>query len=73
MHVKQREPVHYGRPTKVLEQPELFNLRADVSEKYNLAEQYPGEVKQMLEKILSHLEDVGDARPDQLAARMPLE
>lgn len=73
LHIKQREPVHYGRPTKVLEQPELFDLRADVSEKYNLAEQHPEEVEQMLEKMLSHLEDVGDARPDQLADRMPLE
>ena len=42
LHIKQREPVHYGRPTIILDSPELYNLRADFSEKYDVALNHPG-------------------------------
>ena len=57
LHVKQREPVHYGRPTIILDSPELYNLRADISEKYDGMD-HPDLVDKMLDKIEKHLKDV---------------
>lgn len=70
VHVKQREAVHYGRPTLELNSPELYDLKADISEKYNVAETFPEVVSQLLGKMQLHLKDVEDALPDQLADRM---
>ena len=71
LHVKQREPVHYGRPTIILDPPELYNLRADISEKYDVARDHPGVVHKMLDKIEKHLKDVEGSTPDQLVERLP--
>lgn len=70
VHVKQREAVHYGRPTLELNSPELYDLKADISEKYNVAETFPEVVSQLLGTMQLHLKDVEDALPDQLADRM---
>ena len=71
LHVKQREPVHYGRPTIILDSPELYNLRSDFSEKYDVSSNHPGVVKEMIDKIEKHLKDVEGSTPDQLAERLP--
>ena len=70
VHVKQREAVHYGRPTLELNSPELYDLKADISEKYNVAKTFPEVVSQLLGTMQLHLKDVEDALPDQLADRM---
>ena len=73
MHVKQREEIHYGRSTIVLERPELYDLRADISEKHDVAETFPEVVSDLLGIMDLHLKDLADALPDQLADRMPIE
>ena len=70
LHLKQREVIDYGRPTLVLDQPELFDLQADISEKYNVATIYPEVVSLLEEKMQLHLEDLEDALPDQLVDRI---
>ena len=70
LHLKQREVINYGRPTLVLDQPELFDLQADISEKYNVANIYPEVVSSLKEKMHLHLEDLQDALPDQLVDRI---
>lgn len=70
IHIKQREVINYGRPTIILDHPELYNLKADISEKYDVSEIFPEVVIDMLSSIDSHLQDVADAVPDQLADRI---
>ena len=70
VHIKQREVINYGRPTIILDHPELYNLKADISEKYDVSEIFPEVVIDMLSSIDSHLQDVADAIPDQLADRI---
>ena len=70
VHIKQREAIHYGRSTLVLDRPELFDLKADISEKYDISDAFPQLVKEMLASMELHLEDVADAIPDQLADRI---
>ena len=71
LHIKQREPVYYGRPTIILDKPELYNLRADISEKYDVAMDHQDLVDNMLNKIDEHLKDVEGSTPDQLVERLP--
>ena len=73
LHIKQREAIHYGRSTIVLERPELFDLKADISEKYNIAETFPDVVSDLLDTLELHLKDVDNGIPDQLADRMSQE
>ena len=73
LHIKQREAIHYGRSTIVLERPELFDLKADISEKYNIAETFPDVVSDLLNTLELHLKDVENGIPDQLADRMSQE
>ena len=70
IHLKQREIIHYGRPTIVLDEPELYDLRADISEKHNVANTHPEVVSSFTEKMQLHLKDIGDALPDQLEGRL---
>lgn len=70
IHVKQRESINYGRPTINLDQAELYDLRADISEKYNVADQFPEVISQMKKRMQSHLKDVEGSRPDQLKDRI---
>ncbi len=73
LHIKQREAIHYGRSTIVLERPELFDLKADISEKYNIAETFPDVVSDLMDTLELHLKDVDNGIPDQLADRMSQE
>ncbi len=70
VHLKQREVIHYGRPTIILDEPELYDLRADISEKHNVANTFPEIVSYFKEKMQLHLEDVEDSLPDQLVDRI---
>lgn len=70
IHVKQREPINYGRPTINLDAAELYDLRADISEKYNVADQFPKVISQMKKQMQWHLKDVEGSRPDQLKDRI---
>ena len=67
IHVKQRENINYANPTIVLDNPELYDLRADISEKYDVAETFPNEVSKMLKTMNLHLKDVEGSRPEQLS------
>lgn len=69
LHVKQREPVNYGREV-VLQKPELYHLEQDISEVYNVAEQHPDVVQRLLAMIQTHQADI-EPHEDMLA--IPLE
>ena len=69
LHVKQREPVHYGRVVE-LEEPELYHVEHDISERYNVAEKHPEVVERLLRAIENHRDDI-DPAVDQLAVSLP--
>ena len=69
LHIQQREPVHYGKVVQ-LDKPELYDIEADISEKYDRANDYPEIVAQLQLLIKTHLESMADAMPDNLAARI---
>lgn len=73
VHIKQRDPINYGQPTITLDKPELYDVRADISEKYDLADNFPEVVQTLLDKMEVHLKDVEGSTPDQLAERLPKE
>jgi len=68
LHIRQRAPINYSKIK--LEFPELYNLESDISEKYNLYDQYPGVVKQLQTMIENHENDLTDVLPDNLEARI---
>ena len=70
LHIKQREPVNYGKAVE-LSEPELYDLVADISEAYNVANEYPEVVADLQSKLKAHLEDTEDSAPDQLLERIP--
>ena len=70
VHIKQRKIINYGDATIVLDQPELYDLRADISEKYDVADTYPEVVEALLATMESHLKDVEGSTPDQLVDRI---
>ncbi len=72
LHVQQREPVHYGNIVK-MEAPELYQVEADISEKYDRAAVNPEIVEQLQKMIGEHLVDVEGSTPDQLAIRIESE
>ena len=72
IHLKQREEVNYGKEV-LLENPELYNLETDISEKYEVAEVHPEKVKELLALCEKHKDDTTDALPDNLAERIEEE
>jgi len=64
LHVKQREPINYGRAV-VPKEPELYHVEHDISERYNVAEQHPEVVERLKKAIEAHKADV-EPFPDQL-------
>ena len=68
LHILQREPVNYGRPVQ-LKSPELYNVRHDVSEKFDIAADHPKVVNELQVLINKHQADI-DPVPDQLAIRL---
>ena len=69
LHIQQRAPVHYGKEI-ILEQPELYDVEADLSEKYDRFEEFPEEVEKILKRIEEHKASTADALPDNLAKRI---
>jgi arylsulfatase A len=69
LHVKQREPINYGREV-VLEKPELYHLERDISEATNVADQHPDIVERLLAMMKAHQADI-EPHEDMLA--IPLE
>ncbi|QDU98970.1 sulfatase family protein [Lignipirellula cremea] len=65
LHVKMREPVNYGRATK-MEKPELYNVEHDISEAYNVASLHPEIVERLLAMIQDHEADI-EPHEDMLA------
>ncbi|MEM1119457.1 MAG: sulfatase [Bacteroidota bacterium] len=69
MHVEQQETLRYWNKIK-LEQPELYHIEADVSEKYDLAAEYPEIIQQLQDKIKAHKATLPEVLPDHLAERI---
>ncbi|MEL6250840.1 MAG: sulfatase [Bacteroidota bacterium] len=72
LHIQQRAPVHYGKEV-LLEQPELYDVEADLSEKYDRFEEFPEEVEKMMKRIEEHKASMTDVLPDNLAKRIETE
>ena len=72
LHIKQREPVNYGRAVELAE-PELYDLVADISEAHNVAKDHPEVVDELQSKLKAHLADTADSAPDQLVHRIAKE
>jgi len=68
LHLQQTEPIIYWNPTAPLENPELYNLDADVSEKYDVANKNPAVVADLKRMAQEHLLDITDPLEDNLAA-----
>ena len=69
LHVQQREPVNYGKVIE-LDQPELYHLDADISEKYDKSATHPELVQSLLQLMKEHEADMADALPDNLVGRI---
>lgn len=69
LHVKQREPVNYGRQV-VLKKPELYHLERDISEAYDVADQHPDVVERLLAMMKAHEADI---EPHQDMLAIPLD
>ena len=69
LHILQREPINYENKIK-LKTPELYQINADISEKYNVAKDNPKTVILLKNLIERHLNDVKDSFPDQLRERI---
>ena len=67
LHILQREKINYHEIE--LPAPELFHLRSDIGERYDLAHRHPKIVDSLKEKLKAHIEDTADRLPDQLQAR----
>lgn len=65
LHVKQREPINYGREV-VLEKPALYHLERDISEAYDVADQHPDVVERLLAMMKAHEADI-EPHEDMLA------
>jgi arylsulfatase A-like enzyme len=68
LHLQQSEPVLYWNPTVPLDAPELYNLDADVSEKYDVAAKNPAIVSDLKKMAQEHLLDITDPLEDNLSA-----
>lgn len=69
LHVNQTQPIVYWDPFK-LEKQELYNVEADISEKYDRYESEPDIVAKLQEKINAHIATTKDALSDNLEARI---
>lgn len=69
LHVQQRVPITYNL-IKELEDPELYHLEADISERHDVAGVEQGVVKRLLNIIDEHQLDVVGSTPDQLDIRI---
>jgi arylsulfatase A len=69
LHLQQREPVNYGKVVE-LAHPELYNLEADISEKYDKWAEKPEKAAEIEALIKAHQETMQDVLPDNLNARI---
>jgi len=69
LHVKQREPINYGREV-VLDKPELYHLERDISEAYDVADQHPDIVDRLSKMMKAHEADI---EPHQDMLSIPLD
>ncbi len=69
LHVQQRVPITYNL-IKELEQPELYQIEADISEHYDVAGAQEEVVKKLQKMIDAHQLDVVGSTPDQLDIRI---
>ena len=67
MHLKQRQVLEYWYEVE-LEQPELYNIETDISEQYELSEQFPEKIQELLTLSKQHRATMQDVLPDNLAA-----
>jgi arylsulfatase A-like enzyme len=70
MHMRSREPIHYGRPPIEHDPPLLYDVEIDPSEQYDLAGKKPEIVKELLAFAANHQSSI-EPVTDQLA--IPLE
>ncbi|TRX50912.1 sulfatase [Fulvivirga sp. M361] len=70
LHIQQTEPIVYWNKTEPLENPELYNVEADISEKYDRASAKPEVVTRLKQALKDHQADITDALPDNLAAKV---
>lgn len=68
LHLKLREPVHYGRST-ALEKPLLYHLEHDLGEQFDLADRRPDVVERIQNAIRDHVDSIEPA-PDNLTTRL---
>lgn len=73
LHIRQTEPITYWNRKGLLEQPELYNLEADISEKYDVSNDHEDIVKRLLDKIELHEADITDPLPDNLIGTLEQE
>ncbi|MEZ6116971.1 MAG: sulfatase [Pirellulaceae bacterium] len=66
LHLRSREPVHYGRPPIEHDPPLLYDVEVDPGEQYDIAEKNSNVVSRLKRLIEEHLAGVQPA-PDQLA------
>ncbi len=66
IHLQQMDPIAYWKKV-TLEAPEIYNLEADISEKYNRAEANPDLVARLLGFAKEHQADITNPLPDNLA------
>lgn len=69
LHMLQRQPVDYGKVLE-LEHPELYDLQADIGERYDQYAEKPDTVARLLRYLEEHQAGMDDALPDQLAERI---
>lgn len=71
LHIRQKNhPSNKGKNTDVLEFPELYNLEADISEKYDLSNEKTEIVEQLKSIFESHKADTEDSLSDNLALKI---
>lgn len=69
MHIGQQEEIVYWNKVE-MDQPELYNIESDVSEKYDLAAENPAIIEQLQAIIKEHKATLHDALPDNLVERI---
>lgn len=70
LHIRQTEPINYWNRVGLLGSPELYNLEADISEKYNLSATNPEIVQRLEERLNQHGADITNPLPDNLAGAL---
>ncbi|MDW3193202.1 MAG: sulfatase [Cytophagales bacterium] len=73
LHIRQTAPITYWNRLGLLDEPELYNLEADIAEKYDLADENQDLVEQLQERLRLHKADITDPLPDNLAATLDEE